>query len=149
MARESLQTLSEPMYYVLLSLTEKRFGAEIMQDVLRLSDGRVKVGPGTLYTMLAKFMESGIITETAVEGRKKTYLITDHGRRLLWAEYRRLAEMIEDGRAIMEGLNEQKEQNPAAEQLCTERTGSDAGVSGNNGREGLVPHQNYRLVPEF
>lgn len=149
MAREPFQTLSEPMYYVLLALTEKRCGAEIMQEVCKLSDNRVKVGPGTLYTMLAKFMESGIITETAVEGRKKTYLITDHGRRLLWAEYRRLAEMIEDGRAIMEGLNEQKEYDPAPEQLCTQRAGSDAGISGENGRAGLVSHQNYRFVPEF
>jgi len=149
MAREPFQTLSEPMYYVLLSLTKKRCGAEIMQEVRRLSQDRVKVGPGTLYTMLAKFMESEIITETSVEGRKKSYLITDHGRRLLWAEYRRLAAMIEDGRVTMEGLNEQKEHDPADEPLCTQRAGSDAGISGADGRAGLLPHQNYRFVPEF
>ena len=104
MAREPFQTLSEPMYYVLLSLTCERCGAEIMQNVRTLSGGRVTVGPGTLYTMLAKFLDSGMIAEKAVFGRRKTYLITDYGKELLREEYRRLSGMLEDGRAVMEGL---------------------------------------------
>lgn len=104
MAREPFQTLSEPMYYVLLSLTRECCGAEIMQEVRILSGNRVTVGPGTLYTMLAKFLESDIITETAVSGCRKTYLITDYGKMLLREEYRRLKEMLEDGRSIMEEL---------------------------------------------
>lgn len=149
MAREPFQTLSEPMYYVLLSLTTGRCGAEIMQEVCRLSGDRVKVGPGTLYTMLAKFMESEIITETAVEGRRKTYLITDHGKELLREEYRRLAGMLADGRAIMEDLNEQEEHDPSLQSLRAQRAGSDAGVSGEDGAAGMVSYQNYRFVPEF
>lgn len=105
MARESYQTLSEPMYYVLLSLTTERCGAQIMEEVRRLSRRRVAVGPGTLYTMLAKFLESGIIAETAVFGRRKTYLITDYGRKLLREEYCRLAGMLEDGRETMAKIN--------------------------------------------
>ena len=38
---------------------------------------RVRLGPGTLYTILAKFEEEGFLQETAVEGRKRTYQLTE------------------------------------------------------------------------
>ena len=55
MAREQFQTLTEPMYYILLSLMEECCGVDIMEKVKTISRGRVLVGPGTLYAMLAKF----------------------------------------------------------------------------------------------
>ena len=55
MAREQFQTLTEPMYYILLALTEECCGADIMEKVRKISGDRVKVGPGTLYAMLSKF----------------------------------------------------------------------------------------------
>ena len=68
------------MYYTLLALTDECCGVDIMEKIRRLSHGRVVVGPGTLYAMLAKFEEKGIIRLTASEGRRKTYVITDTGR---------------------------------------------------------------------
>lgn len=53
MARNQLQTLTEPMYYILLSLNEERYGYEIMQLISDKTQGRLKVGPGTLYTLLS------------------------------------------------------------------------------------------------
>jgi DNA-binding PadR family transcriptional regulator len=67
MPREALKTLSEPMYYVLLSLTEERCGIEIMSRVDEISGGRVSIGPGTLYTMLSKFESNGLIRCVSVE----------------------------------------------------------------------------------
>lgn len=55
MAREQFQNLTEPMYYILLSLLEERCGVDIMESVEEISRGRVKVGPGTLYALLARF----------------------------------------------------------------------------------------------
>ena len=55
MAREQFQTLTEPMYYILLALLEECCGVDIMEKVNALSHGRVQVGPGTLYAMLARF----------------------------------------------------------------------------------------------
>ena len=52
MAREQFQTLTEPMYYILLALTKECCGVDIMEKVSEISAGRVKVGPGTLYAML-------------------------------------------------------------------------------------------------
>jgi len=97
MAREQFQTLTEPMYYILLALTEECCGVDIMEKVKMLSHGRVLVGPGTLYAMLAKFEENGVIKLTASEGRRKSYIITDKGLDMLKEEYNRLKTMVEDG----------------------------------------------------
>lgn len=98
MAREQLQTLTEPMYYILLALTQECCGVDIMDKVKLLSNGRVQVGPGTLYAMLSRFEEKDIIRLTASEGRRKTYVITEIGREMLQKEYERLKTMVEDGR---------------------------------------------------
>lgn len=97
MAREQFQTLTEPMYYILLALMQECCGVDIMEKVRTLSRGRVKVGPGTLYAMLSKFEENDVIVRTAEEGRRKSYIITDTGREMLKKEYERLKMMVEDG----------------------------------------------------
>ncbi len=97
MAREQLQTLTEPMYYILLALTEECCGVDIMERVKKLSGGRVSVGPGTLYAMLAKFEEKNIIRLTASDGRRKSYVITEAGRDELNKEFERLQRMVSDG----------------------------------------------------
>lgn len=89
MAREQFQTLTEPMYYILMALSEECCGVDIMERVRQISGGRVKVGPGTLYTMLSKFEENQIIFRTKEEGRRKSYVITEHGRKLLQEEHER------------------------------------------------------------
>ena len=102
MAREQFQTLTEPMYYILLALLEECCGVDIMERVKTLSHGRVVVGPGTLYAMLAKFEENNIIRLTTSEGRRKSYVITDNGRQMLQKEYERLKTMVEDGVGMIE-----------------------------------------------
>ena len=97
MAREQLQTLTEPMYYILLALTEECCGVDIMEKVRILSRGRVTVGPGTLYAMLAKFEEKDIIRLTASNGRRKSYIITGLGREELKKEFDRLKNLVSDG----------------------------------------------------
>ena len=101
MAREQFQTLTEPMYYILLALTEECCGVGIMEKVKAISHGRVLVGPGTLYAMLAKFEENGIIQMTTSEGRRKSYIITEIGREMLQKEYDRLMVMVKDGEGLI------------------------------------------------
>lgn len=98
MAKEPLKVLTEPMFYILLSLmVTERCGTEIMQYVDDATAGRVAIGPGTLYTILAKFQEERLIVETAVEGRRRTYAITDRGRALFRGELSRLKLCVADG----------------------------------------------------
>lgn len=98
MAREQFQTLTEPMYYILLALTEECCGVDIMEKVKEISHGRVLVGPGTLYAMLSKFEENDVIKMTTSEGRRKSYIITEIGREMLQKEYDRLMIMVKDGK---------------------------------------------------
>ena len=98
MSRGPLKALTESMFYVLLSLLrQERCGTEIVDYVDDLTAGRVPLGPGTLYTLLAKFQEEGLIRETTVEGRRRTYQITDQGRALFQQELERLRRCVEDG----------------------------------------------------
>ena len=98
MAREPLRVLTESMCYVLLSLLrQERCGTEIVEFVDNTTAGRVPLGPGTLYTILGKFVEERLIEETAVEGRKRTYRITERGRALYRQELSRLKLCVEDG----------------------------------------------------
>lgn len=102
MAREQFQNLTEPMYYILMSLLKERCGVDIMEAVDEISKGRVRVGPGTLYALLGKFEKENIIRETEVQGRKRSYIITDKGKEILLDEYRRLITMVNDGVLYME-----------------------------------------------
>lgn len=97
MAREQFQSLSEQMYYILLALWEPQCGADISRQVTALSDGRIRIGPGTLYTLLARFEEQQIILQTGSEGRKRYYVITEKGKQMLRTEYRRLQTLVRDG----------------------------------------------------
>ncbi|ASW43720.1 PadR family transcriptional regulator [Clostridium isatidis] len=103
MAREQFQNLTEPMYYILLSLLEERCGVDIMERVEEISKGRVKIGPGTLYALLGRFEKERMIKETEVVGRKRSYIITDKGLAILKEEYERLINLIEDGRLFLVG----------------------------------------------
>ena len=104
MPREQFQTLSEPMYYVLLTLIKECCGIDIMNKVADISKGRVLVGPGTVYAMLDKFLKNGVIKETAYQGRKRSYIITAYGKVLLQAEHSRLQALVADGENILEDV---------------------------------------------
>jgi DNA-binding PadR family transcriptional regulator len=104
MPREQFQNLTEPMYYILISLIEERCGVDIMASVEELSKGRVNVGPGTLYALLGRFEKEGMIRETEVVGRKRSYIITEKGLEILKDEYERLIMLIKDGKSFFGGI---------------------------------------------
>ena len=95
--------LTEAVYYILLSLTEPLHGYGIMQNVERLSNGRVKLAAGTLYGAITTLLEKGWIGALPGEGdsRKKEYIITELGREMLRGELARLRELIENGNRIL------------------------------------------------
>lgn len=96
MARVKFQTLTEQMFYILLCLRRECCGTDVMEQVRQLTRGRISVGPGTLYSLLDSFLQAGMIRETKVEGRRRTYLITAEGQRALEEEYRRLQILTAD-----------------------------------------------------
>ncbi len=101
MARKKLDTLTEPMYYLLLSLVEERHGYGIMQHTAELTGGRVNIGAGTLYALLARFEQEGLICSTRQEEKRKYYQLTDLGRTTLEEEFDRLHRLAADGAAVL------------------------------------------------
>ena len=98
MAGKERGPLTEPMFYVLMSFLRRDMcGTEITEFVERRTSGRVRLGPGTLYTLLAKFQDEGFIQETEVDGRKRTYRLTDQGRQAYHEELDRLRACVLDG----------------------------------------------------
>ena len=82
--------LTESMFYVMLSLIEPLHGYGVMQKVEALSRGSVKIGPGTLYGMFTSFEQEGLITMVKEEDRRKSYILTVKGKRVLARQIERL-----------------------------------------------------------
>ena len=90
MAREKFRTLTEQMFYVLLCLKEECYGQDILDQVPAMTENRVSVGSGTLYNLLEQFLAEGFIRETKVEGRRRSYILTEKGKMMLDKEYARI-----------------------------------------------------------
>lgn len=101
MAREKFQTLTEQMFYALLCLREECYGMDILDRIPAMTGQRVKIGSGTLCTLLEQFLEAGMIRETKVEGRRRSYVLTRKGEQMLEREYRRICAQIADYQAYM------------------------------------------------
>jgi DNA-binding PadR family transcriptional regulator len=94
--------LTPAVLHILLALsTEERHGYGIMKQVESESQGKVKMGPGTLYGSLGRMMEAGLIRESDKkvdpeldDERRVYYRITALGRATLAAELERYREVV-------------------------------------------------------
>ena len=100
MPRAKFQTLTEQMFYVLLCLKEECYGLDILDRVPSMTSNRVSVGSGTLYNLLEQVLAEGMIVETKVEGRRRSYILTDKGKEMLDKEYQRIQAQALDYRRI-------------------------------------------------
>lgn len=104
MPRDKYQTLTEQMFYILLCLKEECCGVDIMKIVLELTESRVNIGPGTLYSLLDNFVKENMIKETKVENRRKSYIITELGKEMLEKEYHRILKVKRDYEILIKGV---------------------------------------------
>ena len=104
---EALPPLTPSAYHILLALAGgEKHGYAIMQEVNRLSEGAVRLGPGTLYRALKALLDEGLIVESGErpdpahdDERRRYYRLTDLGQRVAQAETNRLARLVERTRA--------------------------------------------------
>jgi DNA-binding PadR family transcriptional regulator len=97
MPKKAMDILTESMFYVLLALMQGEMcGTDAAAFVEERTQGRVLLGPATLYTVLGKFEKEKYIKEVRVEGRKRTYRITDKGRKAFEEELARLRQCVAD-----------------------------------------------------
>lgn len=97
--------LTEAVFYILLALHKPMHGYGIMQFANEKSNGRMNLGPGTLYGALNSMLTKGWIksVDIGTESRKKEYVITKEGRLVVKAEMERLQELLVNGKNIVEG----------------------------------------------
>lgn len=97
--------LTEAVYYILLSLDTPLHGYGIMQNTEKLSSGRIRLAAGTLYGALNTLLSKGWIEalDGEASARKKEYVITPLGRRVLRMELKRLQELVRNGETLTGG----------------------------------------------
>ena len=89
--------LTEATAYILLALSEPLHGYGVMQKVEAMSNGEVKIGPGTLYGAFSTLESDEIIEKAGEEGRRKIYTLTDKGKLLLKEHVRRAEIFVKNG----------------------------------------------------
>ena len=93
---------SPAVLHILLALAgEDLHGYGIMQEVIRQSEGKYKLGPGTLYDNLQRLVKQGIVEPIgadAEDSRRRCYRLTMLGRRVIAAEISRLETVVREAR---------------------------------------------------
>ncbi len=94
--------LREPTFFILLSLSPSpKHGYAILKEVEALSEGRVRLGTGTLYGAIKRLLDDGWIRRVDdplsddTKRERKAYALTKRGRRALNAEIERLATLVQ------------------------------------------------------
>lgn len=101
--------LTEAVYYILLALHVPMHGYGIMQLVREMSGNRVALGPGTLYGAINTMLGKGWIMSLnyEIDSRKKEYVITDTGRRIVNDEINRLQELLDNGKKVVGSVKDE------------------------------------------
>lgn len=82
--------MTETAFYILLCLKKPNHGYGIVQTVERLTDGAIRLAPGTMYGSLSKMEKDGLIQFIREEEKRKIYQITDLGLEVLQIELNRI-----------------------------------------------------------
>ena len=99
--------LKTQWFHIMLSLAGgEQHGYAIMQEVLQRTDGKVRLWPATLYGSIKRLIEAGLIAESDErptpeldDARRRYYLLTTLGKRVLDAECERLQKLVNAIRA--------------------------------------------------
>ena len=93
--------LTESTYYIMLTLVEPLHGYAVMQKIEKISKGTVKVGPGTLYGAFTALEKEGLIAKIKEEDRRKSYVLTPKGKKVLMNQIKRVEIMTQNGLSVI------------------------------------------------
>lgn len=82
--------MTETAFYILLCLKKSNHGYGIVQTVKKLTDGAIRLAPGTMYGSLSKMEKDGLIQFIREEDKRKIYQITELGLEVLQLELKRI-----------------------------------------------------------
>lgn len=111
MPKQKLHPLPSAAFQILLALADEDLhGYGIMRQVREQTDGRMRLGPGTLYSSIQALLEEKLIEEVEAQPgqeRRRYYRLTSAGRKVARSEAERLAGLLRIARAkkIFRGEN--------------------------------------------
>lgn len=85
--------MTETGFYILLCLRTEMHGYSIVRRVEELTDGEIRLSPGTMYGSLSKMEKDGLIRFVREEEKRKLYVITPLGEEVLSLEMRRIGRL--------------------------------------------------------
>lgn len=88
--------MTETGFYILLCLREESHGYGIVQKVETLTQGEIRISPGTMYGSLSKMEKDGLIQFVREEEKRKIYHITDLGMQVLELEMKRIKRLYQN-----------------------------------------------------
>lgn len=98
--------MTETGFYILLCLQEEMHGYSIVQKVEAMTEGDIRLSPGTMYGSLSKMEKDGLISFVREEEKRKIYRITGLGREVLELEMRRIERLHRNLGEYRYGRNE-------------------------------------------
>lgn len=90
--------MTETGFYILLCLQKPMHGYGIVQKVETMTDGEVRLSPGTMYGSLSKMEKDGLIHFIREENKRKIYHITELGQEVLQLELKRIARLYRNAK---------------------------------------------------
>lgn len=85
--------MTETGFYILLCLRNEEHGYSIIRKVEEMTEGEIRLSPGTMYGSLGKMEKDGLIQFIREEEKRKIYLITELGKQVLDLEMQRIARL--------------------------------------------------------
>ncbi len=93
--------MTETGFYILLCLQKPNHGYGIIQMVESLTEGEIRLSPGTMYGSLSKMEKDGLIRFIREEEKRKLYTITDLGTEILQLELKRIRRLYKNSQEVI------------------------------------------------
>lgn len=94
--------MTETAFYILLCLRKPNHGYGIVQTVEKMTDGAIRLTPGTMYGSLSKMEKDKVIRFIREEDKRRIYQITDLGAEVLQIELKRIERLYKTAQEEMQ-----------------------------------------------
>lgn len=93
--------MTETGFYILFCLQKPNHGYGVVQKVEKLTDGEIRLAPGTMYGSLSKMEKDGLIRFVGEEEKRKIYVITELGTEVLELELKRIKRLFRTAQEVI------------------------------------------------
>lgn len=98
--------MTETGFYILLCLQSPNHGYGVVQMVERMTEGEIRLSPGTMYGSLSKMEKDKLIQFVREEEKRKLYVITELGTEVLQLEKKRIKRLYRNSTEVRSHANE-------------------------------------------